>query len=393
MRSFILCGVFALLGVCFETAAQSPPETKVVVSMQGVFSELTQAQLECVFQDTPYVPSFRAMPLARAQLNLLKGRVDGYFGIAQNPDIEQVAELSAPLLVKKWNRYSYDAQLLELPLSDPRLRIGVIDSGNPMQWLLAQGVEPTIKAQSQAQLLALLNKQRVNQIITDEKSLNAVLHGRSAPPQRFLRFAALSVYFSHEFLRQHDDFLTTFERAAEHCSVSPPELEEAQRTVVMQLASEYFQHWSQQPAWLQALDQAANMPVPVALHLQRLDARWLRERTARRQPLIEQVLNTPLSQQLQQAVAQDHRLGEVMLTDKYGQLLAASGITSDFYQGDELAFQQSQHLARGQLMLEPISYDSSTRQFSVKVSGPLFAPQGKEFLGVLTLGVNIDQLF
>jgi hypothetical protein len=92
-------------------------------------------------------------------------------------------------------------------------------------------------------------------------------------------------------------------------------------------------------------------------------------------------------------VAQDQRLSEVLLSDKYGQLLAASDITSDFYQGDEAAFIQAQELPQGQLVLEPLAYDNSTRQFSVKVSGPFYDQQNGAFLGVLTLAVNIDRLF
>ncbi len=395
MRCLILGGILVVQGLWGWAYAESRavlPAT-VAVSMQGVLNEQLQAQLECVFADLPYTPTFRNMPLARARLNLLQGKVDGYFGITQNLNIAKVAELSAPLLVKQWYRYSYEPRLLDLPVNDPYLRLGVMDSDNPMYWLLEQGIKPAITARSQDQLLQLLDKRRVNQTITDASSLRAVLDGRIPPARRFLRFAALSVYFNRDFLQQHPDFFPAFEQAAESCRVASPQLDSTQREAVLQLASEYFQEWWQQPSWLESLRQAARQSPPSAEALVQADARWLQEQTAEQQPLINQVLATPVAQQLQQAVAQDRRLSEVMLSDKYGQLLAASAITSDFYQGDETAFIQSQTVPENQLLLEPIAYDNSSRQFSVKVSEPLYDPKGGAFLGVLTLAVNIDQLF
>jgi hypothetical protein len=237
------------------------------------------------------------MPLARARRNLLQGKVDGYFGAAQNWNIEQVAALSAPLLVKQWYRYSYEPHWLTLPVNDPRLRLGVMDSDNPMYWLLEHDIKPAMTAHSQKQLLALLDKQRVNQIIMDASALSDSVAGRAPPGRRFLRFAALSVYFNRDFLRAHPDFLPAFEQAATGCRVAPPKLDKAHRDAVRQLASQYFQQWRPQADWQQALRQAARQPSPTLEALAQADARWQLEQTMEQQPLLKQVLSSPLAQQ------------------------------------------------------------------------------------------------
>ncbi len=387
-----------LLGPLLAWAQQpSQPATAATtqVNIQGMLSEQVETQLDCAFAQLPQEPEFRTTPLRRAQQNLLESKVDGYFGLPFDPAIEQVAEPTTPLLIRKWNRYSYDEHLLNLDMQDPQLRIGVVDGGNPMNWLLEQGIQPLFRVQSTEQLLALLHKDRVNVVLTDEYAMQQALHELpelAQPATRFMRFVPLSVYFSKQFLLSHPGFLAQFEQAVEQCSIAPPALSAEQQQQVRRWARGYLTYWRSQPALLQALRTAATAPAPSADSLKQADARWLLEQDEPLQPLISQVISTPISEQLQRSVADDNLLSEVMVTDVYGQLLAASGRTSDYYQGDERSFVESQTLSGSELLIEPIEYDASTQKMAIRVSGPIRGADRDDFLGVLTLGADAEQL-
>ena len=390
-RSALLC----LLGFLLGWTASSQAAAERPVTIQGMLSTQAEEQLDCVFDQLPQQVAFREAPLRRAQHNLLTNKVDGYFGLPFDPGISKVAEPTTPLLIRKWNSYSYDEKLLALDLQDPQLRIGVVDGGNPLNWLLEQGIHPLLRVQSAEQLLELLQKDRLDIVLTDEYSMQRALLSAPELPQlasRFQRYVALSVYFSKHFLQSNPDFLTHFERSTEQCQLSPPALTKQQQLQIRQWAGDYLNYWRSQPLLLQTLREAAQAPAPSERALAQADARWLFEQQEQAQPLLSQVLRTPLSEQLRGAVAADRLLSEALISDLYGQLLAASDITTDYYQGDEISFQQSRDLLDDDLLLEPIAYDSSTQKLAIRVSGPIHDGGPDQFLGVLTLGVDIEQL-
>ena len=106
------------------------------------------------------------------------------------------------------------------------------------------------------------------------------------------------------------------------------------------------------PEQLQALDQAwPTMP---------LDAQPMR-----------QVLEHPIAHTLRVLMQHDLRLLELMVTDRYGQLVAASGRTADFYQGDESWWQQTYDAGRGSIVIPPVNLDPSTHRWSLDICIPI----------------------
>lgn len=385
-------GAIAAEEILLETVEEAPYQ----VYLQGALTGQAVTQLDCIFRQLEFSPVYRVTSAARAQLNLRKARVDGYFSAAPNPDIDRFADLSVPLLVKKWNSYSYDPQLLNLPMWDRRLKIGVISGGNPMVWLDSRGVAPAMQAASMEQLLELLHKGRVNLIVADEMAVQEVLERHSALPpplQRFQQFMPLGVYFAKTFLRDNPGFLAEFDRQAESCRAPNPELNPQQLSAIRSLIDGHLERWRQEPLLLDALTAAAEAAPPPD-SLQQADSRWREERLNGGRRLIEQVLGSPLSAELRTTL-QDYPdlFNELFVADRYGRLLAAGDVTSDFYQGDERKFTASRELPEGGMLIEPLDYDASTRQFSVKVSGPVYGGTPRTFLGVLTFGVRLGHLF
>ncbi|NQD96718.1 hypothetical protein HP532_29080, partial [Pseudomonas sp. CrR25] len=139
---------------------------------------------------------------------------------------------------------------------------------------------------------------------------------------------------------------------------------------------------------------AAEAPPPTPESLQAADTRWQEERVSGARRMIEQLLGSPLSAELRTAL-QDYPdlFNELFVADRYGRLLAAGDVTSDFFQGDERKFIASRDLPEDGMVIEPLDYDASTRQFAVKVSGPVYGGTPRTFLGVLTFGVRLGHLF
>ncbi len=145
------------------------------------------------------------------------------------------------------------------------------------------------------------------------------------------------------------------------------------------------------------------------LVIQQLDDEWQRV-VAAQQPLpawMSEVLHNSLSQRLNSWLdSQDDRYTEAFITDAQGLLVASAQITSDYWQGDEEKFTQTFALAaKPQNSQQSISwidttggsvgvirFDDSSHRFLTHISFPLWQPGITRPVGVLTLGLNIEEV-
>ena len=78
--------------------------------------------------------------------------------------------------------------------------------------------------------------------------------------------------------------------------------------------------------------------------------------------------------------------------DRQGCIVAESKKTSDFWQGDEDKFVKSFADGKGAIFVDESTYDESTRAPLIQVSVPVFDPNTREAIGVMTVGLNIGVL-
>jgi methyl-accepting chemotaxis protein PixJ len=88
-------------------------------------------------------------------------------------------------------------------------------------------------------------------------------------------------------------------------------------------------------------------------------------------------------------IAQSNDLAEVLITDPNGFTVAAAKPTSDFVQRDEQWWQDT--VSKGSFV-DRFQFDESVKQVVVALSRKITNPRDNEFLGVLKLSVNADQL-
>lgn len=378
--------------VRLDTSLEDPYQ----VVVDGELSGSSVTVLQCIFSRMHQPYQIQLTSLSRARQNVSRRIADGFFSSAPDTQVDGYAQLSAPLLMEKWYWYALEPQILNKPIWERDLRIGSVLGSNSMTWLEARGITVAQKVPRLEQLIELLQRGRIDLFLADGNVMRSALSQQPKQPdlqQRFVRYSPLGVYFSHDFLQQHPDFLNAFNRQVEHCAPRGSTLTDAEAHYLRQLTAQHLKRWAYHDELLNALRQAATRNTSIE-RIRELDRQWQRERLLEEKPLIRRLLQAPASQLLANITRQHQPLfNEIFLSDQSGQLVAISEITSDYWQADEDDFQQAQRLAPGQVHIGNVEYDGSTQSFQSKVSAPIHDPEDGRLLGVLSLGINIETAF
>lgn len=99
------------------------------------------------------------------------------------------------------------------------------------------------------------------------------------------------------------------------------------------------------------------------------------------------VLSDPIADLLKQLQRADGRIAELLVTDRLGQLVAASERTEDFYQADEEWWQGVADRPKPQFFIPPIDFDPSAGVWSVSLCIPIMDED--RLVGVAKAVVNI----
>jgi hypothetical protein len=123
----------------------------------------------------------------------------------------------------------------------------------------------------------------------------------------------------------------------------------------------------------EAFDQAAVLE---------MDRRW---QTAGGTAEQSGLLRSPASQFLTDIVGHDSVYREILVTDRRGRLVAASNVTSDYFQGDEDWWQESIDNGRGRVVVSDVRRDQSAGVYAFEISVPVPSPTGEELAGVMKI--------
>ncbi len=136
-------------------------------------------------------------------------------------------------------------------------------------------------------------------------------------------------------------------------------------------------------------------PTAIQKKLEAIDGEWKRVRGA--VPLALDVVRGQPSEYLRRITALHPTYREMLLTDRFGALVAATNITSDYYQADEewwrKAFGDGD---RGSLYIGDVAFDASAAAYTIEVAVPLLAEvgdQATEVVGVLKTLIGAEELF
>lgn len=114
-----------------------------------------------------------------------------------------------------------------------------------------------------------------------------------------------------------------------------------------------------------------------------LDRQWQSDRagTATKTGLLKSAASTFLAD----IVGHDSIYREVLVTDRKGRLVAASNVTSDFYQADEDWWTQAFDDGRGRVVVSDVRRDPSAGVYAFEIAVPVPAPGSDELAGVMKI--------
>ena len=125
-----------------------------------------------------------------------------------------------------------------------------------------------------------------------------------------------------------------------------------------------------------------------------LDLEWRAQVGSHVTPLIDTVLGNPLSAYLRSKVeASGGQITEIFIMDAHGLNVASSGVTSDYWQGDEDKFQKTFLAGTGAMFVDDIELDESTQTYLGQVSIVLTDPDTGAVIGAMTIGLNAQMFF
>ncbi len=133
-------------------------------------------------------------------------------------------------------------------------------------------------------------------------------------------------------------------------------------------------------------DQAA-----IQAQLEKLDQEWQAAKDD--DMLIHSRLTTQLAAELKKfrATFSDHT--ELLITNQYGALVAATGRTSDYNQSDEAWWQAAYNNGQGAVYLGDVpEWDQSSATFGMNIAVPIYNPQDKTVLGILRSTYRLTSL-
>ncbi|SEA75738.1 hypothetical protein [Rubrimonas cliftonensis] len=160
------------------------------------------------------------------------------------------------------------------------------------------------------------------------------------------------------------------------------------------LVEEGFRAQVANPAVLAALaDQNdANKGLSEA-EIDALDKTWRAEVAAGGGAMIDAALASAASATLKEMQAASRGLiTEIFVMDVVGLNVAQSGLTSDYWQGDEAKWQKTYPVGPDAVFVDEVELDESTQTLQSQVSFTLVDPASGAPVGAVTIGVNVELL-
>ncbi|MEL7139274.1 MAG: hypothetical protein AAFP67_09510, partial [Pseudomonadota bacterium] len=127
--------------------------------------------------------------------------------------------------------------------------------------------------------------------------------------------------------------------------------------------------------------------------IEAMDQDWRAQVGAASQPLIDPVLSGPAADRLRAIREEsDGVFTEVFVMDSVGLNVAASDVTSDYWQGDEAKWQATYAANASTPHFGEVELDDSTQTFQSQVSVTVRDPETGAAIGAATFGVNVELL-
>jgi hypothetical protein len=160
------------------------------------------------------------------------------------------------------------------------------------------------------------------------------------------------------------------------------------------LARHDIARWIADPAIVQAVRDQNRVTSPYSEdQILALDKEWRDEIGAAAHPEIDKVLDSAASNVLRgKRDASDGLFTEIFVMDARGLNVAASDVTSDYWQGDEAKWQQTYPVGPNAVHIGDVEFDESTQTYQSQISLSIPDPATGDAIGAITVGVDVTRL-
>lgn len=125
-----------------------------------------------------------------------------------------------------------------------------------------------------------------------------------------------------------------------------------------------------------------------------LDQTWRAEVGTDGSGIIGRVIENAAAEFLRGRVdAAGGMITEVFIMDAHGLNVAASAVTSDYWQGDEAKFSETYPRGAGAVHISEVEFDESSQTYQSQVSVAIVDPATSEVVGAMTVGLNAEAFF
>ncbi|MEM6739238.1 MAG: hypothetical protein AAF646_03920 [Pseudomonadota bacterium] len=157
---------------------------------------------------------------------------------------------------------------------------------------------------------------------------------------------------------------------------------------------EQVRPWAQDPVLVSAIAaQNAEMGTLQQSAIDALDAAWRGEVGTASTPTITPVIEGEAADFLRARVAESGgMITEVFAVDAQGMNVAASSITSDYWQGDEAKFTETFPVGPDAVHFGEVEFDESSQSYQGQISITITDPATGAPIGAMTVGVNAEAL-
>ena len=178
-------------------------------------------------------------------------------------------------------------------------------------------------------------------------------------------------------------------------TIAAPAFASDPSAAMAQFVRESVMAWANDPAILDAViarnTETAGLSEAEILDM---DTTWRAEVGQASTPTIDSVLGHSASEFLRtQVAASGGMITEVFVMDTVGLNVASSGVTSDYWQGDEAKFTETHGAGADAMHVGEVEFDESAQTYQGQVSFTLADPSTGAPIGAVTVGLNAEAFF
>lgn len=353
--------------------------------------------LQCIFNQMKREYSVQVMPWRRAYQDVKNNRIDGFFTAVPMRQVEPYAVLSSPLVLENWYWFWRTDTVAPESWRDG-YRLGSILGSQQETWLGEAGYRVDMNANNLPQLIKLLQSKRIDVLLADREHFVQAAQELKLDANnfhtRFFRYVPLGVYFNEQFLNQNPNFLVNFNQQITGCATARFAVSDYERHQIGELLSRKIERWKHLPK-LESLLIERNLKSRrfTTQEIVERDKKWTQGFMKNDFSYSIELIDQELSAQLREIKKQSQDIiTEIIVTDARGLNVAISGMTSDYWQGDEEKFTEAFSKPANTMHFGDINYDESTKRFQLQLSVPLYTEEKFEPLGVMVFGVDVEKV-